>query len=488
MDETELQVPLEVQGEDKKGNSQEEQEEDEEASEISELNQLTRLTESQFEPSASTALSPENDQCVGLQDTSSLEKGEQTKFKEQDAVSNPEASKAATTLDAESLAQNQLQSSQYATSLLEFSPTSVTQLISSAPSPTLPELTISPSKTNNAHTPEADLQKSSSFKSLSASVVRTHTPDGYNWRKYGQKQVKSPTGSRSYYRCTYSDCSAKKIECADHSGNIIQIVNKGNHSHDPLWKNNSARENRVALSSQPVMQNSGIEHSISKSKDSEQATLKESTKEASPVPDKKRQNSSGPDGNGIMQIKDEHASEPEPKRRVKKENLESAGTPIKPGKKPKFIVHAAGDVGISGDGYRWRKYGQKMVKGNPYPRNYYRCTSAGCPVRKHIETAVDNSNAVIITYKGVHDHDTPVPKKRHGPPSAPLVAAAAPASMNTIQVKKIDTPKNQVMSTQWSVGKEGELTSETLDVGADKEKAIESARTLLSIGFEIKPC
>lgn len=80
----------------------------------------------------------------------------------------------------------------------------------------------------------------------------------------------------------------------------------------------------------------------------------------------------------------------------------------------------------------------------------------------------------------------PVPKKRHGPPSAPLVAAAAPASMSNLQLKKADTLQNQRSSTQWSVDNEGELTGEALDLGG--EKAMESARTLLSIGFEIKPC
>jgi len=80
----------------------------------------------------------------------------------------------------------------------------------------------------------------------------------------------------------------------------------------------------------------------------------------------------------------------------------------------------------------------------------------------------------------------PVPKKRHGPPSAPLVAAAAPASMNIVQFKKTDTLQNQVSSTQWSVDTEGELTGEAMELGG--EKAMESARTLLSIGFEIKPC
>ncbi|CAL0320130.1 unnamed protein product [Lupinus luteus] len=373
--------------------------------------------------------------------------------------------------------------------LSELSPTSAAQSLSSAASPTLPEQRLLPPKVHSAHMTQVERKTPKGGKtSPSVSTARTSAPDGYNWRKYGQKQVKSPTGSRSYYRCTHSDCSAKKIEFCDHSGQVISVVYKSQHSHDPPQKTNFSRESKFMPSSEPVVENSVPELPIVVVNDSGPSSSSREPKQEVPCSagaDKKQQNSSNSD-NGKVILKEEDANEFELKRRMKIDDLTSLESPVKPGKKPKLVVHTAADVGISGDGYRWRKYGQKMVKGNPHPRNYYRCTSAGCPVRKHIETARDNSNAAIITYKGVHDHDMPVPKKRHGPPCAPLVAAAAPASMSNLKSTKTDSLQNHKTSTRWSVDTEGELTGEALDLGG--EKAIESARTLLSIGFEIKPC
>ncbi|KAI4344296.1 hypothetical protein L6164_011542 [Bauhinia variegata] len=428
--------------------------------------------------------SPANDRRADLQDSSST----QTEGKAESKETARPSDKENITREAvqETQTENQPQVSSCPTSLSELSLTSVTQSLSSAPSPIVPDQRLTPLKVNNV----GELEKNpSGGKTLSAvSVAKTSASDGYNWRKYGQKQVKSPTGSRSYYRCTHSDCYAKKIECCDHSGHVVEIVYKSQHSHDPpRKKTNSARESKVASSNGSAVENSVPEHPIRLLSDSNPSPYsKELPQEAPFSAEKKQQNSSDLGENGKLILKEEHINEPEQKKRTKKSDIAYPDSPVKPGKKPKFVVHAAGDVGISGDGYRWRKYGQKMVKGNPHPRNYYRCTSAGCPVRKHIETAVDNTNAVIITYKGVHDHDMPVPKKRHGPPSAPLVAAAAPASMNNTQSKKTESQQNQKSPTQWSVDAEGELTGEAMELGG--EKAMESARTLLSIGFEIKPC
>jgi WRKY transcription factor 33 len=76
-------------------------------------------------------------------------------------------------------------------------------------------------------------------------------------------------------------------------------------------------------------------------------------------------------------------------------------------REPRVVVQTMSDVDVLDDGYRWRKYGQKVVKGNPNPRSYYKCTTAGCPVRKHVERACHDTRAVVTTYEGKHNHDVP---------------------------------------------------------------------------------
>ena len=38
-------------------------------------------------------------------------------------------------------------------------------------------------------------------------------------------------------------------------------------------------------------------------------------------------------------------------------------------REPRVVVQTTSEVDILDDGYRWRKYGQKIVKGNPNPRS-----------------------------------------------------------------------------------------------------------------------
>lgn len=65
----------------------------------------------------------------------------------------------------------------------------------------------------------------------------------------------------------------------------------------------------------------------------------------------------------------------------------------------------------SEDGYNWRKYGQKHVKGSEFPRSYYKCTHPNCQVKKLLERSQDGKITEII-YKGRHDHPKPQPRRR----------------------------------------------------------------------------
>ncbi|RVW80954.1 putative WRKY transcription factor 3 [Vitis vinifera] len=125
---------------------------------------------------------------------------------------------------------------------------------------------------------------------------------------------------------------------------------------------------------------------------------------------------------------DDDDDEPNPKRRQVRNLILHLNTEVaapaevvsshKTVTEPRIIVQTRSEVDLLDDGYRWRKVwaksGQRessskilLMHLNSLCRSYYKCTSLGCNVRKHVERASTDPKAVITTYEGKHNHDVP---------------------------------------------------------------------------------
>ncbi|KAG2391475.1 hypothetical protein LR48_Vigan07g092000 [Vigna angularis] len=238
-------------------------------------------------------------------------------------------------------------------------------------------------------------------------TLNRKSDDGYNWRKYGQKQVKGSENPRSYYKCTYPNCPTKKKVERSLDGQITEIVYKGTHNHP---KPQSTRRNSSSSSSLPIPPSNPISNEI---QDQSYATHGSGQMDSAATPD----NSSISIGDDDFEQSSQKCKsggdeydedEPDAKRwKIEGENEGMSAPGSRTVREPRVVVQTTSDIDILDDGYRWRKYGQKVVKGNPNPRSYYKCTHPGCPVRKHVERASHDLRAVITTYEGKHNHDVP---------------------------------------------------------------------------------
>ncbi|KAJ4826296.1 hypothetical protein Tsubulata_004047 [Turnera subulata] len=231
-------------------------------------------------------------------------------------------------------------------------------------------------------------------------AVDKPSDDGYNWRKYGQKPIKGSEYPRSYYKCTHPSCPVKKKVERSSEGQITEIIYKGQHNHElpqPTKRSkdssdqnggaNSQSKPEAGLQSGAGNTNSGMVSNHLPAGGDQEFTQADPTE----LP-----GSSDSEDAVETTTREEEGDDDEPNPKRRQTVTE-----------PKIIVQTRSEVDLLDDGYRWRKYGQKVVKGNPHPRSYYKCTSAGCNVRKHVERAAADPKAVITTYEGKHNHDVP---------------------------------------------------------------------------------
>ncbi|XP_057947998.1 probable WRKY transcription factor 4 [Malania oleifera] len=307
-----------------------------------------------------------------------------------------------------------------------------TSSLSTAPSTSMMQvLSFASSTTTHQQMPSIASDPTSEMKELSefsqsdqksqptSFTVDKPANDGYNWRKYGQKQVKGSEYPRSYYKCTHPNCPVKKKVERSLDGQITEIIYKGQHNHQPPQTNKRLKDTRnvnghsnYQASSELVSQVQTKNLNKSKEDVAAASSVSKMDQEFSQATPEQLSGSSDNEevADNETRVEERDEDEPDSKRRNMEGRVSEPACSHRTVTEPRIIVQTTSEVDLLDDGYRWRKYGQKVVKGNPYPRSYYKCTTPGCNVRKHVERAATDHKAVITTYEGKHNHDVPMAK------------------------------------------------------------------------------
>ncbi|WOK99046.1 hypothetical protein Cni_G07758 [Canna indica] len=169
-------------------------------------------------------------------------------------------------------------------------------------------------------------------------------------------------------------------------------------------------------------------------------------------------------GGGVQQISSPRAMGIK-RRKSQAKKVVCIPAPIAASSRP-----STGEV-VPSDLWAWRKYGQKPIKGSPYPRGYYRCSSSkGCSARKQVERSRTDPNMLVITYTSEHNHPWPTQRnalagstRSHSSKNAAAAAAFTTAS---------PLPKEEsVQAKRNLVKEEDDVDEELLAASKPEEKA-----------------
>ncbi|KAJ9169272.1 hypothetical protein P3X46_017479 [Hevea brasiliensis] len=243
--------------------------------------------------------------------------------------------------------------------------------------------------------------------------------DGYNWRKYGQKQAKCSENPRSYSKCTHPYCQVRKKIERSPDDQIMEVIYKGAHNHPkPQPNHHEGSETCIKVEVGSVLKNSSpgpkdVKVGSDRRADGMERTSSTSVAETSELSSTLVSNDDDDDRATQGSISIGVDADIEESEKIESCLVETSFA-SRTVHEPRVVVQIESEVDMLHDGHRQSKY----------VWSYYKCTSAGCSVRKHVERASHNLKYVITTYEGKHDHK--VPAARNNSPALALTRNTKP--------------------------------------------------------------